>query len=67
MTAGNCGPDDTEALFSEDEAVQEQAARHICGGCPIADACLEMGMTEKDGVWGGMLPRERKKLRAAVT
>ena len=40
-------------------------AKRLCGGCPFAAQCLEVGMQYEDGVWGGLTPRERAKLREA--
>jgi len=37
----------------------------ICGTCSDRPECLERGMTERFGVWGGTDPHERKKLRIA--
>jgi WhiB family redox-sensing transcriptional regulator len=41
----------------------ERAARVVCNACPVRQACLEAGMDERYGVWGGLTERER--LRAA--
>jgi WhiB family redox-sensing transcriptional regulator len=37
------------------------AARRICNGCPVTDQCLEYAFRHglRDGVWGGMSPRQR--------
>jgi Transcription factor WhiB len=44
---------------------QINAAKHICHSCPVEGACLEWALTtgEPDGIWGGLTPRERHKLR----
>lgn len=34
-------------------------AKAICGGCPVSVECLDYGLKEPFGVWGGMTPRER--------
>lgn len=60
---------DTEG---EEEAYDEmEDAKNICTGaldgrpCPLLEACLEFSMVnnERYGVWGGLLPDERAKLR----
>ena len=41
------------------------AARAICAGCPVVDPCLAAGMSERFGMWGGLAPSERRRLRRA--
>jgi WhiB family transcriptional regulator, redox-sensing transcriptional regulator len=47
----------------EDEAAADQA-KAICALCAVRESCLEYAITsrEKDGVWGGMTARERRRL-----
>jgi hypothetical protein len=40
-----------------------ELARAICAGCQVREACLRAGMGERDGIWGGLLPAERERLR----
>ena len=35
----------------------------ICSTCPVREQCLDFGINEKDGVWGGLTGRQRRKLR----
>lgn len=35
----------------------------VCNACLLKDDCLESGLTEEFGVWGGALPAERRRLR----
>jgi WhiB family redox-sensing transcriptional regulator len=46
---------------SDDGAV---AAKAICAVCPVREPCLEHAIThrEKQGVWGGLDERERRRL-----
>jgi hypothetical protein len=37
-------------------------AKHLCEICPVVGFCLEIGLDEKWGMWGGMTPEERNKL-----
>lgn len=39
-----------------------EACRNICNSCPVALDCLEFAIRNniKDGVWGGLTPKERK-------
>ena len=45
----------------EDEG---EAAKAICGLCPVREPCLDEALLhrEKDGVWGGLTARERRRL-----
>lgn len=46
---------------NEDDADEAKA---ICELCPVQDACLEYAIAarEKDGVWGGLTARERRRV-----
>lgn len=35
----------------------------ICAGCPVKTQCLEEGLDQPFGVWGGTTPRHRVRLR----
>lgn len=35
-------------------------ARAICAECPVARECLEAGIGEQDGIWGGLGHTRRK-------
>jgi WhiB family redox-sensing transcriptional regulator len=45
-----------------DEAAEP--AKAICAICPVREPCLEHAITarEKEGVWGGLTERERRRL-----
>jgi hypothetical protein len=38
--------------------------REFCDRCPVRAQCLEEGMKEVRGIWGGTTPEERRMLRA---
>jgi WhiB family redox-sensing transcriptional regulator len=46
---------------SDDAALE---AKQICAVCPVREPCLEHAITfrEKQGVWGGLDERERRRL-----
>jgi WhiB family redox-sensing transcriptional regulator len=46
---------------SEEEAAEAKA---ICATCPVRQPCLEHALAnrERDGVWGGLTERERRRL-----
>jgi hypothetical protein len=35
----------------------------VCMGCVVRLSCLEAGLAEKDGIWGGLSGRERRIIR----
>ena len=45
-----------------DEDAEE--AKFVCGQCPVRQLCLEHALSnrERDGVWGGMTERERRRI-----
>ena len=47
----------------EDDAAADEA-KSICALCPVREPCLEYAIAtrEKEGVWGGLTARERRRL-----
>ncbi|MFG1703263.1 WhiB family transcriptional regulator [Nonomuraea sp. M3C6] len=43
---------------------QVERAKHVCGGCPVREPCLEYALTTRQayGVWGGTDPAQRREL-----
>jgi WhiB family redox-sensing transcriptional regulator len=39
------------------------AAKKVCNKCPVKAECLEAGLGEKYGVWGGTTDHERRAIR----
>lgn len=66
-----CKDEDPELFFpigtSGPAAVQIEAAKSICMGCPVRSECLEWAMAtgQEAGVWGGLSEDERRALRRA--
>ena len=46
----------------DDEPHLYDIAKRLCEICPVVGFCLEIGLDEKHGMWGGMTPDERYKL-----
>lgn len=48
----------------EDDESAAATAKQICAVCPVREPCLEYAISarEKDGVWGGLTARERRRL-----
>ena len=58
-------------FFSEDlkakaGRVEGERAKAVCLTCPVRLLCLAAGLDETDGIWGGLSPVERRKLRKAM-
>lgn len=51
----------------EERTTRESAARELCNGCAVRDACLEYALyvQEPYGIWGGLTEAERRRLRYA--
>lgn len=50
-----------ELFFPDDNASQQiEAAKALCLRCPVRAACAELGKDERDGIWGGLTPTERR-------
>lgn len=59
-------PDETEDAKGL-AATRYTQARKLCAVCPVKELCLEYALAqpEYDGMWGGLSPVERKRLRQA--
>ncbi|MCK0517898.1 WhiB family transcriptional regulator [Williamsia sp. DF01-3] len=44
-------------------ASKKRLARRTCQDCPVTAECLDAGMGEKYGIWGGLTEQERATLR----
>lgn len=51
------------------QRIEKRAEISICGVCPVMGECLDWAMDNREpsGIWGGMLPKERRELRAIST
>ena len=52
-------------IFYPENEFETAAAKAICATCPVRGLCLESALRNKEryGVWGGLTPRERARLR----
>lgn len=52
-------------LFFPDRTIGRipAAAEAFCAGCPVRAECLDYGLQEKSGYWGGMTENQRRKER----
>lgn len=69
--AAACRGEDVNLFFGPegerqpDRDERERVARDVCSQCPVRVACAEHALTkpERDGLWGGMTPEERRRER----
>jgi hypothetical protein len=45
------------------EKLAVAAAKEVCASCAVRQRCLGAGMSESRGIWGGLTPSERRRLR----
>ena len=72
FTEPACASVDVTIFFAKDKDEPEetvdlsdyQYAKKVCSTCPHKIECAEWGIqNETHGVWGGLTPRERQKIR----
>lgn len=49
-------------LGSKNRRKAKEYELSVCEVCEVVTECLEQGMTEPLGIWGGMMPNERREL-----
>lgn len=67
MDQAICPETDPELFHPETagHAYIVREAKAVCARCPVRDECLEyaLAIDERWGIWGGLLPSERDRLR----
>ena len=64
MYSAACRDANPDTCFPPDEEPHlYDIAKRLCEICPVVGFCLEIGLDEKWGLWGGLDPIEREKLR----
>jgi WhiB family transcriptional regulator, redox-sensing transcriptional regulator len=61
--AALCRQTDPE-LFFPDKGGSCEPAKRVCRVCPVRGECLDHAIRhhETDGVWGGLSPRQRRRI-----
>lgn len=61
-----CQTSDPDAWFSDDGSAYAMA-RQLCQKCPVKDLCADFAVENREphGLWGGLSPKERLKIRVA--
>jgi WhiB family redox-sensing transcriptional regulator len=55
----------TEAFFPDPtDLIGVKAAKDVCGRCYVQAECLETGINEVYGIWGGTTDAERRQIRS---
>lgn len=60
--SGRPAGDNGGAEFTGKSAVNAERAKAICCRCPVRQTCLEANLHEPFGIFGGLTPRERRRL-----
>ena len=56
-----CRQVDPELWFPE-QGGGASVVKKICHGCPVRQECLDYGMDERFGIWGGFSEKERRSM-----
>jgi len=69
VRAAACRDTDPEDWFPlQGERNVPRWLRDLCGGCPVRRDCLEEALDHHDtGIWGGLNPQQRNRLRRGRT
>lgn len=54
-----CRGTDVEAFYPRKSESVGTYPRRLCQGCPVRSECLEFGLYEVHGIWGGLGPMQR--------
>jgi WhiB family redox-sensing transcriptional regulator len=73
QSAGACRTADPSLFFHPESergparAKRDAAARAVCSGCPVLQACRTHGLTTREpyGMWGGLSEDDREAVYAA--
>lgn len=58
----NCNGLNVHAFFVDGRKPEASQAKRICMDCPVRWQCLEDGILEEYGIWGGLIRNERTHL-----
>ena len=63
VVEGLCGEVDPELFYPPPNSAATEA-KSVCAACGVRELCLTYALEneERFGVWGGLTPRERKRL-----
>ena len=60
-------PDLWFAEWGEDQSINYRYAVNQCGKCPLMRECADYAIRNDEvyGIWGGLTPKDRQKMRIA--
>lgn len=60
-----CAQTDPDLFFPDVGGTHATEARNVCLACPVRLRCMQHAIKENEtvGIWGGLSPRARLKLR----
>lgn len=64
-----CATADPDVFYpGQNEPKKVAAARAVCAGCPVREACLSWSLEHHEihGIWAGLAPHERRLLREGL-
>ena len=55
-------------LFFPEKGTSSAAAKKVCAACDVRERCLEYALSNNllDGIYGGLSPKERARLRRSA-
>lgn len=53
-------------IFFSDIPTDQKNAKRLCFSCPVQVECLESSLLEPYGIFGGLLPVDRRRLAREV-
>lgn len=67
MAEALCAQIDSEIFFPEGKGASPREAKAVCSLCPVRSECLDYALEHENsahqhGVWGGLSPKERRRL-----
>lgn len=60
-----CHGEDTNIWFEAEPEYDPELAVAICRACPLRRECLDIFLREPNGIFGGLTPSQRARLRKA--
>jgi WhiB family redox-sensing transcriptional regulator len=62
-----CQGVDTNYFYPEVGGTTYSIVQRICMGCDVRMECLQAGMSEEHGIWGGLHPDARRRLKRGIS
>jgi WhiB family redox-sensing transcriptional regulator len=67
----SCKDKGIDVFFNRRTESSKREQEALCGNCPVAKECLEFALKKETaenvriGIWGGLTPEERSRLKGA--